>query len=294
MRRTLIVLVLGLGIIASVRFFRVPHGSALFKHETMPKISIAELDTLKVMVDTREQEAVNTGSDEPERSAETVPEILKATYLQTRRAAFSVVEMTADYRYIIAREIPPGVSRSEYYARINATMGRLCTMAAPPENLTEFLSAIVRDDTLDSVKRDYALQHLTLNWYQRLDSKRQSDIRQLVTEATAIREGGIAGTAVLAMDRIRRQSEFYSEQDVQRVALEIARDEEAGVLSRITALEMARNYGVPEIIEVARNIQGKSRSSALSRIAGAVVRAGTGGSDSEGVNEGRPPCLECP
>lgn len=192
-----------------------------------------------------------------------------------------------EYEFIRAKSPSQGVSMGQLHSQKNDVMEHLCSMNPPPDGLTDVLVALARDESQDSVTRDYALQHLTLSWFARERADGRDKVLSLVRDLLSSCDGGIAGTALLSMNRLARRHGSFERKEVQSAALAIAADEQATDPSRLTALQLCHSMELPGTIELAHAIARTTRSASLARIAAAVS------SDLGAPVASRAPCVNC-
>jgi hypothetical protein len=105
--------------------------------------------------------------------------------------------------------------------------------------LSACLRAIYADPTHSLTMRDYALQHLAA----------LGEDQDTLWQATAQRDGSLAGTALLALARAGADPDR-----LRPLALQLASDHQASELTRLPALRVCAQFACPEAVELARDL----------------------------------------
>jgi hypothetical protein len=163
-------------------------------------------------------------------------------------------EIEALYEFLIIPPMPDEEELSLQRALKNAVLNTLRYQESPPPGFTDFSIRLYRDKRQDIVMRDYVLQHLSF-WHQRVDRADQQKIERVTWAALQECDSSIAGTALLALQRLSRIAPetlaFRDSLDrarIARAALQLAVSDQTGELSRITALQVCANMGVSEVL----------------------------------------------
>ncbi len=149
----------------------------------------------------------------------------------------------------------------------NAVINALRDQEVPPAGLAEALIAIYQDSDQDPILRNYALQHLGL-WYPKAELSEKQRVHNVLMEASQ-EPSDLAGTALLAAQRLSQDHEEFEPGQITESALRVARDDGRGELARITGLQVCSRLGATEILPVAIRLaqNGGSVSLRLSAIA---------------------------
>ncbi len=140
----------------------------------------------------------------------------------------------------------------------------------PPDLLPAILE-MYRDPQMDTLWRDYCLQHVSLYYERRwkpdnakrLDDPDRMEALKAFAEALDSHEKGLAGTALLGLARL---SEEYPEIDRAKVAersLESALNEQEEPATRITAVGVCGLLGKAEVLPIARILAQTGESTPL-------------------------------
>lgn len=132
----------------------------------------------------------------------------------------------------------------------NDLLNMLRAQSRAPQGLTETLLTIYRDSRHTALMRDYAIQHLGA-W--QLQSPPSSSIRQTLWQACDQTGNSIAGTALLALYRLRNHLSSAERQRLGQQALAIA-GKGASPLSRLTALRICGELELREAGEISRSV----------------------------------------
>ncbi|MFO7870957.1 MAG: hypothetical protein R6V03_05940 [Kiritimatiellia bacterium] len=137
-----------------------------------------------------------------------------------------------------------------------------------PDGLGLQLVEMYRDRDMDVVWRDYCVQYLA-PYYNRkwppgtadapetggsaaeTDAER-AEILRAYREALGEKDSTIAGTALLAVERLSRRRPEFDREEIGRIAVELACDEACAGASRITALRVSALMGRKEVLSGAR------------------------------------------
>jgi hypothetical protein len=146
----------------------------------------------------------------------------------------------------------------------NKLMDLLCALNPPPADLEKLLVRVYRDRDQDPVIRDYAVQHLAA-YYEQMevagldDVQAQQMIQDALWEALAETDSSIAGTALLALERLSRERAQFDRKKVAASALKLAADGGAGELTRISAFQMCGQMAVSDaggvLLDAVQNAQ---------------------------------------
>lgn len=186
---------------------------------------------------------------------ETVPARIAALYAL---GALSEVELRRIYDFLEAKRPGCGLEPAETLWLKNDLMTYLRYRDPSGERHTARLVALFRGRENGEAIRDYALQHLAS-----LGSLgRNSDaVNEVLLEALDEKKNSFAGTALLGINRIR-EAEYptLSAEALGPLALQIARDSEYSIASRLSALQVASRSQADAATEYALALLGESQS----------------------------------
>jgi hypothetical protein len=140
----------------------------------------------------------------------------------------------------------------------NRLMDVLCALNPPPTGLLDLLAQICHDPDQNGVLRDYAVQHVTA-FYQQLEiatevapqdkSAGLAAARKILWDALAETGTSIAGTALLGLTRLSRESpEAFDPRQIGGVAEQMAGAATSGELTRITAIQVCAQLKVQDAL----------------------------------------------
>jgi hypothetical protein len=164
-------------------------------------------------------------------------------------------EITALFAFASARPAP-GADRGPLdsdAALKNDVLNALRFQPHSPAGLTGLLIGIYRDREQDIVMRDYAVQHL-VSLYEQLPGSRiaeKKQIQQVLQAALAETDSSIAGTALLGMHNLSTGHPEFDTPELTEAALNLARDDTARELVRITALQVCAGRGIKDALPAA-------------------------------------------
>ena len=164
-------------------------------------------------------------------------------------------ELNALYAFLQERHLEDDGQSGHAYK--NELMEALISQTVPATDLCEFLGKLYHDQDQNVVIRDYALQHVAA-LYERLQEPLPWPIAELQTqrktlqgllwEATTETDSSIAGTALLALNRLSESDNSLDRQRIGQTALTLAQDTNAGELARVTALQVCARQEVKEAL----------------------------------------------
>ena len=142
----------------------------------------------------------------------------------------------------------------------NKLMDVLCAMNPPPPGLLDLLTQIYHDPDQNAVLRDYAVQHVAA-FYQQLEiatdvnpqekSAGLAEARKILWDALSETDSSIAGTALLGLTRLSRESpEAFDPRQIAGVAQEMAGAATSGELTRITAIQVCAQLNAQDALPV--------------------------------------------
>lgn len=147
------------------------------------------------------------------------------------------------------------------------------------------LLKIQADPRQPIVMRDYAVQHLGLNYSTRYPNKEES--RKAFWALTAEHKETLAATALLALHRIDISGELPQEEHIRllNAALSLAKTETAIDTSRMAGLAILRNNKSTETLEAAKQILLKKNTIPLTTVALAAVGVFANAADETWIRE---------
>ena len=170
----------------------------------------------------------------------------------------------------------------------NEMLNALRAQKEPPPGLARLLMDIYRDREQDPVMRDYALQHMTL-FYSKAALDDKARMQQVFWQGLGEKDGSIAGTALLSLNFLSQNTPAFDKEKFKHEALSLAKDENAGEMARITALQVCGRNGIYDALPLARKLAKKSPSVPL-RISAIAALGDLGGPESrpflKGLAEG--------
>ena len=134
-------------------------------------------------------------------------------------------------------------------------------------NYENVLVGIYRDTNQDAVIRDYSIQFLG-DYYE--SAKDKALVESVLWDAAMEKQGTIAGTALLALNRISKASDQNDRDQLCNETLKIASDDSYGQAARTTALRLCGMQKTAGAIPIAQRILRKSDCVSL-RIAAAAT-----------------------
>ena len=193
----------------------------------------------------------------------------KEVHFQTRLAAVHALkndlnqkELDAIYEFLQDNEIPEGISRAHVRALKNDILTVLRHQTAPPADLVPLMFRLHKDSDQDIVVRDYALQHLSAA-YEKAPEEQKKQIQKALWAALEENQSSIAGTSLLALDRLSRTNADFEMQKFNQAALKLANDPTSGELARITALQVCARNQLKEVLPLAFELAQNGPSAPL-------------------------------
>lgn len=139
---------------------------------------------------------------------------------------------------------PKGLRPALSHALENEILNKLGAQEQFPAPLIPLLLQMAQDPRQSSVMRDYALQHLHAIWNRASEAERQ-EIDLFFHSMLDETGESLAGTALVAL-RDSAGQDPQKRREVGRKALALARDEQNGELTRISALNVCARFRVEE------------------------------------------------
>jgi len=150
-----------------------------------------------------------------------------------------------------------------------------------PADLEGTLMEIFQDPQQDPVVRDYALQHLS-TMYERATAK--DTIKQLLWDGLNEVETSIAGSALLALERWHGLGAGIEQSQLELAALQLARNQNASELSRITAIQVCAHLKLKEVLSTVVSLV-QSKTSLPLQISAVAALGELGGADNRQILE---------
>jgi hypothetical protein len=196
-------------------------------------------------------------------------------------AQLSRPEIDALYAFMDTRFVEQtDLSQLAYNALKNQVLGVLIHQDQMPLDLGGRILAMFRDTGQDIVWRNYCLQFF-VEYYETRWPARPGDSRAIEGERLAFRRAfdealtdtsnGIAGTALLGMQKLASAYPEFQAGDITTYAAAVAADNNASELDRMAALNVAAQMGEEGIRDVARDLARRGDSDALRRSAIAAL-----------------------
>lgn len=166
------------------------------------------------------------------------------------------------------------------FALKNEILNVLRDQKTAPPTLTRVLTALCKDESQPLVIRDYALQHLA-PWYLKIDATQREQVVLALTDAAQEINQSYAGTALLALDRIRREQSPSSDLPaLDSLVLELLNQPTANLLARISAVQLSGDLHIQSASESLETMARDEQAPPTLRIA--ATRA-LGGMESPNV-----------
>lgn len=168
----------------------------------------------------------------------------------------SIKDLPSVYHGLLAQ---PGENSPSTRTRINNLMSVMVVNSDKYPELMSALVAIHHDPSQDVVIRDYAIQHLVQMWSVATESSKDV-IAAVLFKALDERTSTIAGTALLGLFRISSVDKAVGKARVGEHALDMAADDQAGVMVRATALQVCAEMKISEVAPIAVKLLDKNDS----------------------------------
>lgn len=213
----------------------------------------------------------------PEASL-TPPErrVFYAAVQRLHGAAMVPTERQSLIAFLSSSRRPDALTEQQLFEIKNDILNFLRNEEPPQADVTGVLVALFRNPAQDAVVRDYAIQHLGA-WFQA--GHDQTEIAEVLWSALAETDSSIAGTALLALNRLAEEHPNLDKQAIGNTALDLATNEHVSNLTRITALQIAAQLGVRKALAVAKQLALDERDVPLQ--ISAIAAVGTLGTEAE-------------
>jgi hypothetical protein len=190
--------------------------------------------------------------------------------LKERKVLYLYLRDTSEEKWL-----RPGQS----FALKNDILNALCEQEQPPSELTDFLATLWRDSSQPLVLRDYALQHLS-PWYSKVDGRER---KQIVAELLAAAQDAgqsFAGTALLALSRIRQEEPTVEIPELAERIQHLITDTPGNLLARISAVQLVGEFQIEQARDPIRGIAVDDAQATGLRLA-AIAALGSVGTHEE-------------
>lgn len=149
------------------------------------------------------------------------------------------------YGYLRSPDEEADLQPGQSFALKNDLLNLLREQRSTPTGLTQLLLDIRRDEAQPLVMRDYALQHLA-PWFTRAGAEERRQILEELRAAAAEIQQSYAGTALLALNRVRQEQPGAEVPPLNNPILKLLGDSSANLLARITAVQLSGSLGLSE------------------------------------------------
>jgi hypothetical protein len=150
----------------------------------------------------------------------------------------SIEERKVLYAYLRDTREDKWLRPGQSFALKNDILNTLCDQEQPPSELTGFLAALWRDASQPLVVRDYALQHLA-PCYSKVGASGREQIVQELLAAARETARSFAGTALLALSRIRQEEPTVEIPGLTDQIQYFITDTTGNLLARISAVQLS-------------------------------------------------------
>lgn len=180
-------------------------------------------------------------------------------------------DVEAIYRFLsIRRAADEPLSNLEYNAVKNDLVRVLMLQREHPEKLSSKLVEMYRDMEMDVTWRNYCIQFMG-QWYPKEPSEeRRKEMKEALHEALKEREGGLPGTALLALKGLRSLPGFDAAA-IAGEAYSLTIDPEVKEIDKITSLQIGAELGDKRLLAVARETLKDSSNCAQLRMSAMVA-----------------------
>ena len=153
-----------------------------------------------------------------------------------------------------------GLDNLSFNAIKNDILDGLIAQQKLPPDLGDKLIQYFRDKTMDVTWRDYCVQHFSIyyetQWGRddanRLTAPGRSELMSAYYEALAEPGNGIAGTALVGLERLSTLYPEINRQQLGEKALGLAKDGRSDVQTKIAAINVCGETGTSAILPMAR------------------------------------------
>ena len=161
-------------------------------------------------------------------------------------------QLEAVYEFIEEGAPSEGMTDSTYRWLSDELFTALRNQEHIPTDLVPRLTEIVSNPEQDAVLRDYALQHLG-HYHEQGANNNLEAIEQTLWTATDIKEGTIAGTALIALSNAKTEDRMVTNYNLEEKAIVILNGNYTEE-SKISALESLKGNQSAELAELVQNL----------------------------------------
>ncbi len=176
----------------------------------------------------------------------------RLTHVHNLGPHLSRSEIQALYSFLKTQYGPDLKSRGGEHVLKNDVLDALLNQVSLPRDLADMLIGLYQDHDQDAVTRDYALQHL-VSCYERLindPTMTRRGIESTLWQAISETDMSIGGTALLGLHRLSGLTAEIDAKELDKAALQLAKDDRASHLVRTTALQVCAERGISEIRQI--------------------------------------------
>lgn len=195
------------------------------------------------------------------------------TLALTASRSFGQNDPSGMLAFVAQTEPPKDTTASAWYAEKDRTLRKLALHYPPVPNLTAQLVALVESPGIDTVTRDYILQHLQLEVLPQVSQTEREAIINTLRNSLRLTASTTAGTALLAMQRLARSDASISTAEIEAAALSILTNIHASGLSRATALQVESSIAPEKAARIAVDLD-TATSPLLRQVAGKTAADG--------------------
>ncbi len=190
-------------------------------------------------------EALRENSEQFEITSLERAEVIRASAIQ----GMTESEIEEAYQFLEKGTPPQGISKSAYRWLSDEILIALREQENVPVDFVERLSLIANNAQQDLVLRDYALQHL--GHYHEESGSNPRAIEETLWKATQIKQGTIAGTALIALQNAEEENRMISNYNLQERAINILQTNytEESKISALDALQESQNQVVTDMVQ---------------------------------------------
>ena len=186
---------------------------------------------------------------------------------------------TALIRFLYSTPDSAKLSANQLNALKNDIANVLVGQNSVSPDLDNSLIEMFRDAKMDAVWRDYCIQFLGMRYSQVSNAAIKKEIWRVMMEALANKAEAIAATALLALYH-NADSDDKLKDEVAQAATSAARNADTPPQVRMTALQIGANLGIEELLPVARELAKDEKAAIVLRIS-AIAAIGTLGNASD-------------
>lgn len=169
--------------------------------------------------------------------------------------------------FMRVQQVPQGMRPVDYMSLVNDSFNLLVAHDLRAEELLLLTLEVIPDAAADEVWRDYAVQKLGYTLDRNDISEGSRDAGFAMLERAANGEfPRVQGTALVVAVKLGAEFDerysFLKKERLGQLALACAQDEDALLMERVTALQVAARCGSPEALNYSRSILLRGNTSA--------------------------------